>query len=230
MASAAELAQQAGARRQQAMDRLSALADSRSRLIQREEERASKKELAAQRYEMMNQEEGVKSAFGAGASGAMAGTAFGGPGIGTAVGAGAGLLLGGIGEAQNRRALAKAQGKKDPGFWSSVGDTFGRAPSMGELQSILGAAGGIGGMAAQQKAMRGQQADMRDLGDTGLRGGPNGRLQRPSLNTPDKMQELAASDRQYDTNSRALADIKKRHADPFDLEDEYLYTTSTPQR
>ena len=94
-------------------------------------------------------EQGLGSMWGSAAQGAMAGTMIGGPGLGTAIGAGAGLLFGGAAEVQNRKAYHQGRGE-DYGTFAAIGDTIGRAPNLQEVGTGLGAAPGIAGSMRQQ--------------------------------------------------------------------------------
>jgi hypothetical protein len=100
----------------------------------------------------MDEEGQLNSMYGAVGQGAMTGGMIGGP-WGAAIGGGAGLLLGGLGEMQQRKAYGDATGKKGYGYGDALKDTFARAPSVNEFSRLAGGAGaGLSGFASDMRA------------------------------------------------------------------------------
>ncbi len=130
--------------REQGMQRLAHLADARRGFAQREydkEQKRQKELVTREREQSLDNSRGMFGMLGTGAAiGSLAGP------IGTGVGAGAGLLLGGLAEMRNRQ---KIKGGKSTLF-GQFGDTFGRAPSMAELPAM--ASGAMGAYGAVSKA------------------------------------------------------------------------------
>jgi hypothetical protein len=123
----------------------------------------------------MDEEGQLNSMYGAVGQGAMTGGMIGGP-WGAAIGGGAGLLLGGLGEMQQRKAYGDATGKKGYGYGDALKDTFARAPSVNEFSRLAGGAGaGLSGVAADYRAQgelerymgsaQGQRDQKRQLGE-----------------------------------------------------------------
>ncbi len=121
-------------------------------------EAESQKQLDAERQGAWD---GMGSMFGSAAQGAAVGTMFS-PGMGTAIGAGAGLLVGGLTEMKQRKDFKKATGEGDYGWGDAFGDTVGRAPNMSEFTSMLGSGAqigaGIAGAQARKSSAMGESA------------------------------------------------------------------------
>jgi hypothetical protein len=152
---------QAAARRDQAMQRLMMLMDTRNKKMKQDELNLQREMEQAEANAQQSAWDNMGSMFGTAAGGALTGAAIGtafapgvGTGIGAAVGGGAGLLLGGLAESNNRKNFQQMQGNKDYGWGDAVGDSVLRAPNLNEVTGILGAGANYGSMAAQNNSYR----------------------------------------------------------------------------
>jgi hypothetical protein len=126
------------------LQRLAALAQGRQAFADAEYRKQKEKEQELLEKEKEQALDNSRGAFGMAGMGASIGSMF--PGVGTAVGAGAGFLLGGLAEAKNRQRIQGGD------FWSmkNLGKSFLRAPSMQELPAMAG--GAVAGAGAIMKA------------------------------------------------------------------------------
>jgi hypothetical protein len=142
--------------RDAAYQRLMDLSQARQRFTDEMFRRSEEERVQQQRYAEAQERENLGSVYGSTARGALAGMS-GGP-VGAAIGAGAGLILGTMGEVHNRKEYAKLHGKKLSN-WGALKKTFGRAPNTNEFASIVGAGAGAANMAAAPELGGGSMED-----------------------------------------------------------------------
>lgn len=148
--------------RDDALQRLMDLSAARKSFNDKMFARAEEERLKQQNLAENQQKNNLGSAWGMLGTGAALGTMFA-PGIGTAIGAGAGLLLGGAMEMHNRKDYAKAMGEKGYSTGDAFKNTFGRAPTMAEIPALVGGVSAVGGIVAHAGAQQmNQQEQIRN--------------------------------------------------------------------
>lgn len=133
----------AQSRRDGSRERLMALMVARQKYNQQQQAEAEAERQQALREAEEAERQGLGSMWGNVGQGAMTGGMIGGP-WGAAIGGGAGLLLGGMSEMQNRKSYARGHGDKGYGTFDALKDTFARVPHLNEVGSVMGGLGAAG--------------------------------------------------------------------------------------